>query len=278
MEPFYVTGRTQKIGTVSGLADQNIGVMLGGQVASVTDGWVVGGYLGSSTGGSQMDNDKRNKIKQAHKFVSLYHSLTFKSGWRYDLIAQYKPSTQSVDRLTAPGLVANGKRKSATLHYNAEISYRIKLNKGLSLRTDLGLSMSQEKVRAYDEAGGGALNNHYDATSSKSCEVYGGIGIRHQWKEECGCGKQQDRYVYKLTAVYEIGDELKYKGLPVQQTVISTGAKSQSEIPSTGNISHYLTFYGSMQYNEIKFLASYVLTLKQYRTKHNFGLKAEWRF
>lgn len=278
MEPFYVTARTKKIGAVSGLADKNMGVLLGGQVASLANGWVVGVYMGSSTGGAQMDNDKRNKIKQAHKFVSLYHSTTLKSGWRYDLIAQYKPSTQSIDRLTAAGLVANGKRKSVAMHYNAETSYLIKLNNGFSIRPDLGLSLTQEKIKAFDETGGGALNNHYDATSSKSCEVYGGIGIRHQWKEAGKEENKQDKCVYKITAVYELGRELKYKGLPIHQTVISTGKKSQSEVPSTGNISHYLTFYGSMQINDIKFLASYILTLKQYRTKHNFGLKAEWRF
>lgn len=274
MEGFYITGKTKKIGDVSGLADQNIGVLLGAQVASETEGWVLGAYVGSSTGAIQMDNDKRNKTKQAHKFMSLYHSLSLKNGFRYDLVAQYKPSVQNIDRLTTAGDVTNGKKKSAAFHYNAETSYRMKLIQGLSVRPNLGLSMSLDKIKAYDETGGSYQSNHYYKSNSKTCEVYGGIGFRHKWKGE----GQKDQFVYKLTGVYEIGNEVISKSPQVRQKMISTGIESKSTSPNPGKISHYFTVYGSMQYNQLKFLASYILTLKRYRTKHNFGLKAEWRF
>lgn len=274
MEAFYVTGKTKKIRDVSGLADQNMGVLLGAQVASETDGWVFGAYVGSSKGNIQMDNDKRNKTKQAHKFVSLYHSLSLKNGFRYDLIAQYKPSVQNIDRLTTLGEITNGKKKSAAFHYNAETSYRMKLTQGWSVRPNLGLSMTLENIKAYDETGGSRQSNHYYDNKTKTCEVYGGVGFRHKWKGD----SPKDQFIYKLTAVYEIGNEIISKSPPTRMRMISTGIESKSTIPNPGKISHYLTFYGSMQYNQLKFLASYILTLKRYRTKHNFGLKAEWRF
>ncbi len=278
MESFYVSGRTKKIRDVSGLTDQNVGVLLGAQVASETEGWVIGAYVGSSKGAIQMDNDKRNKTAQTHKFISLYHSLSLKNGFRYDLIAQYKPSTQNIDRLTTSNEIAKGKKKSAAFHYNAETSYRMKLTQDLSVRPNLGLSMSLDKIKAYDETGGSYQNNHYYENKSRTCEIYGGVGFRHKWKGEEMGENQKDQFIYKLTGVYEIGNEIVSNSPPTRQKMISTGIESKSTTPNPGKLTHYLTFYGSMQYNQLKFLASYILTLKQYRTKHNFGLKAEWRF
>ena len=274
LETFYIAAKTKRIKETPGLTDSNRGVMLGAQFGSASGGWVFGAFTGFSSGKAHMATDRRNKIKQSHRFYSLYHSMSFKNGWRYDLITQHKPCVQHIDRLTSQGQIAKGRRKSATQFYNVEASYRVKLNERLSLRPNLGVNISNEKIKAFDETEAGDENMHYDRCRSNSREIYTGIGIRNQWIE----GEKTDRTVYKLTAVYELGRELLYGGLNVTQTVISTGQTSQGTIPSTGNTAHYLTFYGSMQHNELKFLASYALTLKRYREKHHFSLKTEWRF
>ncbi len=274
LEMFYIAAKTKRIKETPGLADSNRGVMLGAQFGSASSGWVFGAFIGLSSGKAQMDNDRRNKIKQSHQFYSVYHSMSFKNGWRYDLITQRKPGIQNIDRLTPQGQIAKSKRKSATQFYNVETSYRIKLNEQLSLKPNLGINISNEKIKAYDETEAGNENMHYDRCRSNSREIYTGIGIRNQWIE----GKKNGRTVYKLTAVYEFGRELLYGGLNVTQRVISTGQTSQTTLPNTGNTAHYLTFYGSMQHDELKFLASYAVTLKRYREKHHFSLKGEWRF
>lgn len=273
LEPFFNRGKTQKIKEVSAMTDRNLGVLLGTQFASY-ENCIFGVYAGMSEGNAHATPERRNKLKQTYHFLSAYHWQSFDNGFRYDLLAQRKPYKQYIDRLTTTNQIAKGKRKADVWHFNIEGSYRITLNDRLSIRPNLGLSTSDETDKAYDESEAGNENLHYFKSKTKSREVYVGIGIRDQRKEIHGA----DRYVYKLTAVYEIGHELVYKGQKTTQQLISTGATSTKKIPSTGNLAHYFTFYGSIQYNDLKFLGNYVYTLKRHRQKHLFSLKTEWRF
>jgi hypothetical protein len=273
LEPFFNMAKTKKIKDSTAMSDKNLGVLLGTQFASF-ENCVFGVYGGMSEGSAHATPERRNKLTQTYHFLSAYHWQSFKNGFRYDLLAQRKPYTQRIDRLTTTNQIAKGKRKADVWHLNIEGSYRIPLNDRLSVRPSLGLSTSDETDKAYDETEGGAENLHYDRSKTKSREVYVGIGIRDQKEERCAT----DRHVYKLTALYEIGHELAYRGQRITQTVINTGRSSIGKIPSTGNIAHYLTFYGSIQYNDLKFLGNYVYTIKRYKQKHLFSLKTEWRF
>lgn len=273
LEPFFNRGKTQKIKEASAISDKNLGVLLGTQFASY-ENCIFGVFAGMSQGDAHNTPERRNKLKQTYHFLSAYHWQSFNNGFRYDLLVQRKPYKQYINRLTPTQQIAKGKRKADVWHFNVEGSYRIPLNDRISIRPNFGLSASDETDKAYDESEAGNENLHYFKSKTKSREVYAGIGIRDQRKEIHGA----DHYVYKLTAVYEIGHELAYKGQEITQQVISSGKTSIGKIPSTGNIAHYFTFYGSVQYNDLKFLGNYVYTLKHYRQKHLFSFKTEWRF
>lgn len=278
LESYYDLGRTKSMqtvaGTVSGYKDKNFGSMLGAQIGSKEKGWIVGMLVGLSSGKGVLDNDSRNRWTLKHKFVSLFHRMSFANGLEYDIIGQRRKYDQHISRLTPRQQIAKGPLKAKSWYLNGEVSYRIPINNRISVRPNLGISMMNEKSKAFDETEAGNENLHWGATKIKNREVYVGIGIRDEWKEQTDANVR----VYKLTASYEMGRELTYRGTTFPVNVISTGATSTIKVPSTGNIANYLTLYGSVQQDQLKFVANYTATLKKARILNHFSLKAEWRF
>lgn len=273
MESFYINGRTKRIKDCAGSVDKDLGIMVGGQYASLKNGWIFGIYSGTALGKVHGTDDRRNKTKQNQKFTSLYHSATFKSGFRYDIILQGIYCGENVNRLTSSQQIVSGKRHSTTYNYNLETSHVLKVKEGISFRPNLGLHLSNQRIKAYSETGSNQ-NFAHSSTTSSTREVYGGIGLRKQWKEV----EDKNIFVAKLTGLYELGYELAYKGPSSTTTVINTGQTSEGSSYSTGKLSHKFTLTGSVQHNQLKIIGSCSTTLKKYRHKTMFTLKAEWRF
>lgn len=278
LESYYDLGRTKSMqtvtGNVSGYKDKNFGSMLGAQIGSKEKGWIFGMLVGLSSGKGVLNNDSRNRWNLKHKFVSLFHRMSFANGFEYDIVGQHRKYDQHISRLTPRQQIAKGPLKAKSWYLNGEVSYRIPLNNQVSVRPNLGISAMNEKSQAFDETEAGNENLHWGATKIKNREVYAGIGIRNEWQEKTDTNVR----VYKLTATYEMGRELTYRGTTYPVNVISTGAASTIKVPSTGNIANYLTLYGSVQQDQLKFVANYTATLKKARVLNHFSLKAEWRF
>jgi hypothetical protein len=278
LESYYDLGRTKSMqtvaGTVSGYKDNNFGSMLGAQIGSKEKGWIVGMLVGLSSGKGVLNNDSRNRWTLKHKFVSLFHRMNFANGFEYNIIGQCRKYDQNISRLTPRQQIAKGPLKAKSYYLNGEVSYKIPLNNQISVRPNLGISAMNEKSKAFDETEAGNENLHWGATNIKNREVYAGIGVRNEWQEQTDASPR----VYKLTATYEMGHELAYRGTTYPVKVISTGATSTIKVPSTGNIANYLTLYGSVQQDQLKFVANYTATIKKARVLNHFSLKAEWRF
>lgn len=278
LESYYDLGRTKSMqtiaGRISGYKDKNFGSMLGAQIGSKEKGWIVGMLVGLSSGKGVLNNDSRNRWNLKHKFVSLFHRMNFASGFEYNIIGQRRKYDQNISRLTPRQQIAKGPLKAKSWYLNGEVSYKIPLTNQVSIRPNLGLSAMNEKSKAFDETEAGDENLHWGATNIKSREVYAGMGVRNEWQEKTDTNVR----VYKLTASYEMGRELTYRGTTYPVKIISTGATSTIKVPGTGNISNYLTLYGSVQQDQLKFVANYTATLKKARVLNHFSLKAEWRF
>ena len=271
IESFYTNGKTQKIKDAKGSYDRNLGIMFGTQYSD--NGLVVGIYTGVAGGDVHSSDDRRNRTGQNQQFTSLYHSKTWESGFRYDLILQRVFCGENVERLDVRDSVAKGKRKSRTQNYNIETSYRMKFDKGVSFRPNLGFNLSNQKIKAYQEAE--AINNYnYGRATSLTREVYAGLGLRKEWREQ----EKDSLYVCKLTALYELGYELLYDGSRVTSTNIGTGFSSETSSYSTGKLANYVTLTGSMQFNSFKVIASASATIMKNRQKNGGTLKLEWRF
>jgi hypothetical protein len=151
LESFYASGKTRQINNIPSSTDNNRGAMIGVQNASEKDGWVIGTFTGASLLNMHMDNQHQNNIKQNYLFTSLYHSWTFKNGFRYDISGQHVNRKDRIQRLTELGQLAKGKRNSKAQVYNLETSYRIKFQDHLSVRPNLGCNITNQVSGAYDE-------------------------------------------------------------------------------------------------------------------------------
>ena len=134
--------------------------------------------------------------------------------------------------------IAFSRYKSAFVSWQNEAGYILKLKDGYSLRPSLGMQLLTTYRSAFNEQNADRFNHSYRRRSTKSGEVYAGLGLRKKWLN--------DQFEGKLTAIYEIG-RIGGNGksaVTVYAKSVPLGVNFANKSP--GQTVHYLNLYGSI--------------------------------
>lgn len=271
------SSRVSALGQMSGSRSSTVGALMGGEYRALPQHFTLGAFVGTLVGKKKEVENPDTCIKSRGINYGLYSSLSFCDGARVDVIATNLHMNLNASRFE------NNNRQIAVSKYPVTVSivdtmasYRWKLPSYYSLRLNAGNTFAGSKVAGYQETGAGFYNNKVTASSSKTNEVYGGLGVRKGWKLE--------EILLRLTGSYEMGYQYMQSGKPV----VVSSSLSLPVVVSRGPLclNHYFNLNFSIldERRGLKLILAYTTVLspekrgKPRSLSQTYSLKGECRF
>ncbi|MES2252159.1 MAG: autotransporter domain-containing protein [Pseudomonadota bacterium] len=168
--------------------------------------------------------------------------------------------------------IAYSRYNTYSVAFKNELGPIFKLSNGYSIKPDVGLQLNGSKQTKLNEQNAGIYAQNYKASTAQDGEIYGGIGVRKQWKGET--------YEGKITLKYEVGQKSGNgkSSTTIYTAIMPSGVSSTSTKP--GLFAHYINLYGSLLNMESnwKFVPGVTVTLQKGQRSVSGTLKFEHRF
>ncbi len=279
--PFTAEIRNKGLGGyMAGFKEKFYGLLMGGSHYFKKSGVTLLGMIGLGASKTQQDRSVNSFANGKNVMLGLNARKTFIDLWKINWDAESNLSGIAVKSVQqregnptpTQRYIAHSRYNTYALALRSEVGPIFKLPHGFSIKPDVGLQLNGSKRTKINEENAGIYAQNYKASISRNGEIYGGAGVRKQWKGEI--------YEGKVTLKYEVGQK---SGNGKSSNTIYTetlpeGFSSSSKTP--GRFTHYINIYGSLlnMKSNWKFVPGITITLQKGQRSIAGTMKFEHRF
>ncbi|MES2252418.1 MAG: hypothetical protein V4482_01875 [Pseudomonadota bacterium] len=267
-------------GYMAGYSEKYYGMLVGGSHYFKASGVNLLGMIGFGASKTQQDRSVNSNTNGKNLMLGLDVRKTFVDAWNigWDFesnlsgIAVKNVQQRQGNPSPSQSYIAVSRYNTYAAAFKNEIGPIFILPHGFSIKPDIGLQVNQSKQTKIQEQNAGIFAQNYKETIARNGEIYGGVGVRKQWKA--------DGFEGKITLKYEVGEK---SGNGKSTSTIYTettpgGVNSTGTKP--GKTTHYINLYGSMldMKSNWKCVPGMTVTLQKGQKSISGTIKFERRF
>ena len=252
-------------GYMAGIKEKFYGILMGGSHYFKKSGVTLLGMIGLGASKTQQDRSVNSFSNGKNVMLGVNARKIFVDPWKINWDAESNlsgigvRSVQQREGNPTPTMryIAHSRYNTYALALRTEVGPIFKLSHGFSIKPDIGTQLNGSKRTKINKQNAGIYAQNYKSSISRHGEVYGGGGVRKQWKGEI--------YEGKLTIKYEVGMK---SGNGKSNTTVYTetlpeGFTSSSITP--GRFTQYINIYGSLlnMKNNWKVVPGITITLQK---------------
>lgn len=249
-----------------------LGSLVGFQFDDMKNSYTAGTFLEFHIGNARSKITAENGDNIRGVGLAFFGSYGAWDGGRLDALFMHNRNKISSNRLTTQGLAKSNKNLDISV-LDLQTSHLVKIPGDVwSVRFNIGNTFTHEKTGRYTEWGAGNQNIRRNSVISKDAEIFGGIGVRWNNRDE--------KWRTRVTGVYEIGKEYYKKG---STSKVSFGDNFSSTFASPNSnkkeVIQYATLYMTVNNNTgWKFFLAYNGNFTKNAVSTTFTAKVEYRF
>lgn len=281
VSPFTNRSRTNRTSSDLGNQGWSGGSLIGLEQRDKKNIWSTGILTGLMGSRSHVLGTPDTFSKTTGFLIGAFNTYKYTKKWGHELlisrtntfIDSQRYGLDSTDNKTPYYAISN--YKSTTDVGNAQINYLFNIiKKKITCRLNTGITYIGSQTGKIIERNAGTNSLMTTEKTSKSVELYNGIGLRRIW--------QFDQVMIRTTAVYEYGYQLSSTGSMSRTTTLSAAQTSTPIITGSGprQNKHYLQLNSSYldRGTGLKFILAYSGSFYKNVRGHTGMAKVEYRF
>ena len=263
-------------GYKAGFTEKFYGLLMGGTRYFKESGITLLGMIGVGASKQQMDRSPNSYTNGKNIMVGVDARKTFLDFIDFESnlsgIVTRNNQWRQGNPSPSQSYIAQSRYNTYSASFKNEVGPIFKLDGGFSIKPDIGLQLNISKQTNIAEFNAASFAQNYKAKVMRDGEIYGGVGVRKQWKS--------DEYEGKLTLKYEVGQKSGNgkNSSTIYTDTTRTGASSTGN--KAGSFTQYINLYGSflnLKYN-IKVVPGVTMTLQKGQNSVSGTVKFEYRF
>lgn len=229
--PYTTMGSTDATASQTGNHRWTVGALVGYEYRNVAHKRLVGLILGGSTGLQTVTGSPESWTRSKSLTTGIYAGSNVYEHARVESIGLWIINSLKKQRsgndAKKGAYHAISKIKQDTLVGDVSASYLFKLDEHWSVRPNIGNTFFYTTMGSSTETNAPFPINTA-ASSSQVSQGYCGIGGRYQW--------ENNKLVYRITSVFEIGREYHKRGTPIKMTTFDSTGRLPAQVLSTNGV------------------------------------------